>query len=79
MKLLGFGTKFKVTSKLGTYTISGNFRAREFKIKQDSTLVAKISKKFFSFHDKYGIKIEKGQDVPFILCLAVVLDEVTHD
>lgn len=79
MKLLGLGTKFTVTSKFGKYKISGNFRARDFKIKQDSQLVATISKKFFSFHDKYGIKIEKGQDVPFILCLAVVLDEVTHD
>jgi uncharacterized protein YxjI len=79
VKLTGFGTKFKVTSKLGTYKISGNFRARDFKIKKDSQLVATISKTFFSFHDKYGIKIEQGQNVPFILCLAVVLDEVTHD
>jgi uncharacterized protein YxjI len=79
VKLSGLGTKFKVTSKYGTYTFSGNFRARDFEIKKDAQLVATISKKFFSFHDKYGIKIEQGQNVPFILSLAVVLDEVTHD
>jgi uncharacterized protein YxjI len=79
VKLLGFGTKFKVTSKLGTYKISGNFRSRDFKIKKDAVLVATISKKFFHIHDTYGIKIEQGEDVPFILAMAVVLDEVLHD
>lgn len=79
VKLLGLGTKFKVTSKFGTYKINGNFRSRDFKIKRDSQLVATISKKFFHIHDTYGIKIEQGQDVPFILALAVVLDEVLHD
>ncbi|CAF1290381.1 unnamed protein product [Adineta steineri] len=79
VKLLGLGTKFTVTSKLGTYKINGKFRSRDFKIKKDAQLVATISKKFFHVHDTYGIKIENGQDVPFILSLAVVLDEVLHD
>ena len=79
MKLLGLGTKFQVTSKFGTYKINGNFRSRNFKIKKDSTLVATVSKKSLHIHDTYRIKVEKGQDVPFILALAVVLDEVLHD
>ncbi|CAF3900685.1 unnamed protein product, partial [Rotaria magnacalcarata] len=79
VKWIGLGTKFSVTSKLGTFKISGNFRAQDFKIKKDGQLVATVSKKFFSFHDKYGVKIERDQDAPFILCLVVVLDEVTHD
>ena len=38
----------------------------------------KPSKKFFSIGDKYGVKVEQGQDAPFILCLAIVVDEVAH-
>ncbi|CAF2776616.1 unnamed protein product [Rotaria sp. Silwood2] len=79
VKWTGLGTKFKVTSKLGTFKVSGNFRAQDFKIKKDGKLVATVSKKFFSFHDKYGVKIERGEDAPFLLSLVVVLDEVTHD
>ena len=77
MNLIG-GKKFKVTSKLGVYKIEGNFRSREFKIKREHQLVATISKKFFAIGDSYGVKIEEGQDVPFILALAIVVDEVAH-
>ncbi|CAF2414635.1 unnamed protein product [Rotaria sp. Silwood2] len=73
------GKKFSVNSKFGTYRIEGNFRSREFKIKKDHHLVATISKKFFAIGDKYGVKVEKNQDVPFILSLAIVIDEVAHD
>ena len=77
MNLLG-GKKFSVKSKFGDYKIEGNFRSREFKIKKDKRLVATVSKKFFSIGDKYGVKIEYGQDQPFILALAIVIDEVAH-
>ncbi|CAF0761336.1 unnamed protein product [Adineta ricciae] len=56
------GKKFSVKSKFGDYKIEGNF----------------LSKKFFSIGDKYGVKIEYGQDQPFILALAIVIDEVAH-
>jgi uncharacterized protein YxjI len=77
MNLLG-GKKFKVKSSFGEFKIEGNFRSREFKIKKNHQLVATISKKFFAIGDKYGVKIEEGQDVPFILALAIVVDEVAH-
>jgi len=77
LNLIG-GKKFKVKSKLGEFKISGNFRSREFTIKKDHHLVATISKKFFAIGDKYGVKVEEGQDVPFILALAIVVDEVAH-
>jgi uncharacterized protein YxjI len=77
MNLIG-GKKFKVKSKLGEFTIEGNFRSREFKIKLNHHLVGTISKKFFSIGDTYGVKIEQGQDIPFILALAIVVDEVAH-
>lgn len=78
LNLLG-GKKFKVESNLGVFKIEGNFRSREFKIMKDRHLVATISKKFFAMRDEYGVKIEKGQDIPFILSLAIIVDEVAHD
>ena len=78
MNLLG-GKKFSVKSKHGTFKIEGNYRSREFKIKKEHHLVATISKKFFAIGDQYGVKVEQGQDVPFILALAIVIDEVAHD
>ncbi|UJR23418.1 hypothetical protein I4U23_026424 [Adineta vaga] len=78
MNLIG-GKKFSVKSKFGTYKIEGNFRSREFKIKKEHHLVATISKKFFAIGDKYGVKIQRGEDTPFILALAIVVDEVAHD
>ena len=73
------GKKFSVKSKHGVYSIEGNFRSREFKIKKAHHLVGTISKKFFAIGDKYGVKVEQGQDAPFILALAIVVDEVAHD
>ena len=73
------GSKFKVSSKLGEYKVEGKFRSREFKIKKGHELIATISKKFFAIGDKYGVKVEQGQDVPFVLALAIVVDEVMHD
>ena len=77
LNLIG-GKKFSVKSKQGTFKIDGNFRSREFKIKKDGKLVATVSKKFFSIGDKYGVQVQQGQDIPFILCLAIVIDEVAH-
>ena len=73
------GKKFKVKSELGELTVEGNFRSREFKIKRGHRLVSTISKKFFAIGDSYGVKIEEGEDKPFHLCLAIVVDEVAHD
>jgi uncharacterized protein YxjI len=73
------GKKFTVESDLGRFKIEGNFRSREFKIKKGAHLVAMVSKKFFAIGDKYGVKVEKGQDAAFMLCLAIIIDEVAHD
>jgi uncharacterized protein YxjI len=78
MNLLG-GKKFSVKSKYGTFNVEGNFRSREFKIKKQHHLVATISKKLLTIGDSYTVKVEQGQDAPFILALAIVVDEVAHD
>ncbi|CAF3667874.1 unnamed protein product [Rotaria socialis] len=78
MNLLG-GKKFKIKSKYGNFKIDGNFGSHEFTIQREYKIVATISKKFFTVGDKYDVKIEQGQDVPFILALAIIVDEVAHD
>jgi uncharacterized protein YxjI len=65
------------------FEVSGNFLEHEFEIEDnDGRRVAKVSKKWFSIRDTYGIHIEEGQDVPLLLCIAVCVDHlqrVEHD
>ncbi|CAF0808469.1 unnamed protein product [Didymodactylos carnosus] len=70
--------KFSVKSPTGAYKIDGNFRSREFNIKKGKQLVARISKKFFTLSDKYGVEIQAGEDPAFICALTIVIDEVAH-
>jgi len=49
--------KFEIESELGNFTVSGNYMAHEFSILKDETTVAKVSKKWFSFSDVYGLDV----------------------
>jgi uncharacterized protein YxjI len=70
---------FSITSTYGNYEIEGDFWAHEFEIIKNGSLVARISKKFFSFTDTYGVDIDDSQDQMSNLALAIVIDMVCHD
>lgn len=74
-----FRNDFEITSPRDQYFIEGDFWAHEFSIYRHSNLVARISKKFFSFTDTYGIDIDDSYDQISILALAIVIDMVCHD
>jgi len=57
---------------------SGNFLDHEYSFERGGRQVARVSKKWFSFSDTYGIDIEEGQDDVLILAAAVVIDLVSH-
>jgi len=40
--------------------------------------VAQIGQQFSLFQDRYGMEIADGADVPLLVCLAIVIDEVSH-
>jgi uncharacterized protein YxjI len=78
-KLKFFKNDFEITSSEGMYTVEGDFWAHEFEIFKDHSLVARISKQFFSFTDTYGVDIDDRLDQVVNLALAIVIDMVCHD
>ena len=78
-KFTFFSKEFLVSGPGGEYRIDGDFWAYEFDIVKDGYSIARISKKFFSFNDTYGVEIDDRQDQMTNLAIAVVIDLVCHD
>ena len=56
----------------------GNFLDHEYTFDRAGREVARVSKKWFSFTDTYGIDIDDQEDDVLILASAVVIDLVSH-
>lgn len=74
-----FRNDFDITSQGGNYTVDGDFWAHEFAICNNGTLIASISKQFFTFADTYGVDIDDRYDQISTLALAIVIDMVCHE
>jgi uncharacterized protein YxjI len=60
------------------YLAEGNFLDLEYTFTRSGSLVAQVSKRFFSLSDTYGIDIIPGEDDVTILAAAVVIDLCCH-
>ena len=56
----------------------GNFIDHEYTFERSGRQVARVSKKWFSFSDTYGIEIDDQEDAVIVLASAVVIDLVSH-
>lgn len=59
--------------------IQGDISDYDYSIEADGQRVARISKRFFSLSDSYGIEIAPGQDDALILAIAAAIDQMAHD
>ena len=59
--------------------VKGDLTDHEYEIRQGGETVARVSKKWFSLTDTYGIETAPGQDDGLILAIVVALDEMVHD
>ena len=57
---------------------AGNFLDHEYTFERDGREVARVSKRWFSWSDTYGVDINDGEDDVLILASAVVIDLVSH-
>jgi len=73
--------RFKVKVKDGSpnLEIAGDFLDHEYRIRRRGKKVARISKKWVSFSDSYGIQVDEGEDDVLILACAIVVDMICHD
>lgn len=56
----------------------GDFLDHEYTFTRGDSVVATVSKKWFSWSDTYGIEIADGEDPVLVLASAVVVDMVCH-
>ena len=73
-----FHPQYVVDGPGGSYTMAGDWQSWEYTISTNEQQVAQISKQWAWGNDTYGVQIADGADVPALLCLAIVMDEVAH-
>ena len=73
--------RFKVNMKDGSpnLEIVGNLFDYEYTVRRRGKKVARISKKWVSFGDSYGIRVDKGEDDVLILACAIIVDMICHE
>jgi uncharacterized protein YxjI len=77
-KAFSWTPHFDIEGPGGSYTMDGDWADWDFQVSAGGQTVARISKQFALYADTYGIEIADGADVPTLLCLAIVMDEVAH-
>ncbi|TCK92348.1 uncharacterized protein YxjI [Natranaerovirga hydrolytica] len=79
-KKLSFITaQFDITSSYGNYQMEGDLFRYNFVVRKNGLEVARVSKKFFSFTDHYGVDVADNEDQTFMLALIIVIDQIVHD
>ena len=73
-----FHPRFTVEGPGGTYEMEGDWLNWNYEIRSNGQTVAQIGQQFALFQDRYGMEIAADADVPMIVCLAIVIDEVSH-
>jgi uncharacterized protein YxjI len=58
--------------------MEGDWLNWNYEIRTNGQTVARIGQQFSVFQDRYGMEIAEGADVPMLICLAIVIDEVSH-
>ena len=57
----------------------GDFIDHEYEFTRGDRVVARVSKKWFSWSDTYGIDVADGEDDVLVLVSAVVIDMACHE
>ncbi len=67
---------FKVESPLGDCRIDGDYLGWDFDIYKNEEKIAHIRRKIISFVDTYIIDIDKEDETPLMVAMAVALDNI---
>lgn len=71
-----FGERFTVESTAGIFEIAGDWMNWNYTIEMGGMPVATIGKQFALFQDVYAVDIIDNADIPLLLSIAIVVDEV---
>jgi uncharacterized protein YxjI len=59
--------------------VKGDILDHEYEVRRGRDTVARISKRWFTLRDTYGIEVSEGEDDALLLAVAVAVDEMAHD
>jgi uncharacterized protein YxjI len=59
--------------------VKGDILDHEYEVRRGRDTVARISKRWFTLRDTYGIETAAGEDDALLLAIAVAVDEMAHD
>lgn len=71
-------TRFSIATPNGTLEMTGDLMQHEYEMQQNGQLVARVSKKWFSFSDTYGVDIYKPEYSAQLLATVIVIDRIQH-
>ena len=71
--------KLNITSTYGNFRIEGNVLGYNFNIFKDGNLAGTVSKKFVAFSDSYTLDIFENENIPFLITLTIIIDQILHD
>lgn len=58
---------------------SGNFLYHEYRLEQNGTVVAVVSKQWLTASESYGVEVADSEDALLMLAIAVVIDTMSHE
>jgi len=61
------------------YEAEGNITSHEYQVKTAGTVVAQISRQWFSVRDAYGVAVGPGHDPVLMLAAAICIDEISEE
>lgn len=74
-----FKPKLFIQSDIGRFEVDGNIFGYDFNVLKNGKVVARITKKIFSWTDSYQAYIDDYEDQALMLALVIVIDQVFHD
>jgi uncharacterized protein YxjI len=57
----------------------GNIIGKDFEIRDDGQVIARISRAWFRMRDTYGVDVAPGENDALIISIAICLDRIHHD
>jgi uncharacterized protein YxjI len=60
------------------YEAEGNITNHEYEVRSNGTVVAQISRQWFSVRDAYGVAVGPGHDQVLMLAAAICIDEISE-
>ncbi len=78
-KLSFFKAKIDIDQNGTAYNIAGDIWAHEFTVSCGGTVVATVSKTWFTWSDTYGVDVSAGENDAWILALVICIDQILYD